>query len=117
MKTEVQKGMTAEGQKIEVDIPNIGRPGCANCAFATVSVDGATNKPAGFQCRRYAPQPGRVAAWPPVRPDDWCDMYTSRGEFAENERARHEAAGVLAMFRDVFDVGKSGPGSPENLNG
>lgn len=118
MKTETHKGMTPTGEKIDVEIPDVGRPGCANCAFAIMSVDGATNKPAGFECRRYAPQPGTIAAWPPVRPDDWCGQYMSRREFHENERTRNEAAGMLAMFRDVFGVGTGGPESGSgNLNG
>lgn len=122
MKTETQKGMTPTGEKVDVEIPDVGRPGCANCAFAIISVDGATNKPEGFECRRYAPQPGVIAAWPTVRPDDWCGQYMGRKEFYENERTRREAAGMLEMFRDVFNVGQGGPGSgsgggPENLNG
>lgn len=114
MKTETQKGMTPSGEKIDVEIPDVGRPGCANCAFAIVSVDGATNQPHGFECRRYAPRPGIVAAWPNVRPDDWCGQYTSRREFHEAENARRQAAGMLALFRDVFDTEKT---PPENLNG
>lgn len=118
MKTETHKGVNPQGEKIDVEIPDVGRPGCANCAFAVMNINGATNKPEGFECRRYAPQPGKIAAWPPVRPDDWCGQYMSRREFAENECARQEAAGMLAMFRDVFGVGMGKPGKgPGNLNG
>lgn len=113
MKNEVQKGMTPDGQKIDVEIPNVGRPGCANCAFAIVSVDGATNAVAGFECRRYAPRPGVIAAWPNVRPDDWCGMYTSREEFRANEQGRRQALGVMRLLQDTFSDPDS---SPEKSN-
>jgi len=110
MKNETQKGMTSEGERIDVEVPNIGRPGCANCAFAILSVDGASNKVAGFECRRYAPRPGQLSAWPDVRPDDWCGQYMSRREFAETESAKRESLGVMRLLRDTFSDPEGGSG-------
>ncbi len=108
-----QTGLTSEGGKVDVDIPELGRPGCANCAFAILTVDGLTNKATAFECRRYAPRPGQLAAWPDVRPDDWCGQHVSRQEMAENERARREAMGAMRLLRDTF----AGDDPPDNLNG
>ena len=107
-------GMMPDGSKVEIDVPKIGRPGCANCAFVILVVDGNANEARAFECRRYAPRPGQIAAWPVVNPADWCGMYCSRQEFAEGERARREAAGAMRLLRDVFDPEKT---PPENLNG
>ncbi len=109
-----QKGMTSTGEKIDVEVPSIGRPGCANCAFAIVTVNGATNNAEGFECRRYAPRPGIVAAWPGVRPDDWCGMYTSREEFHAQEVGRRQAIGAMRLLQDLVDPEKT---PPDNLNG
>lgn len=108
-----QKGIAPDGSAVKVELPEVGRPGCGNCAFAVVVVD-HDMKPQGFECRRYAPQPGRLAVWPVVQPHEWCGMYTSRAEFADSERARREAMGALALLRDTFDPSKT---PPENLNG
>ena len=64
-------GIKPDGGKVEVDIPEVQRPACANCAFAIAQVEAATNKVVSFECRRYAPRPGVIAAWPSVIPDDW----------------------------------------------
>lgn len=108
-----QTGITPTGDKIAVELPEVNRPGCINCAFAIVVMDGPNNV-ASVECRRYAPRPGQIAAWPTVRPDDWCGMHTSREEFAANEVARKQALGAAALLRDLFDPSKT---PPDNLNG
>lgn len=110
-------GIKPDGEKIEVDIPQVGRPACANCAFAIAQVDGASNKVVSIECRRFAPRPGQLAAWPGVLPDDWCGMYMSRGEFAEGERAKREAFGAMRLIRDTFAQLPDGGDEPGNLNG
>lgn len=109
-----QTGMKPDGEKIDVEMPEVSRPACVNCAFAIAQVDGATNKVVAIECRRYAPRPGIIASWPGVSPEDWCGMYMSRPEFHANELAKKQAAGIMRLFGDMADDAKS---PPENLNG
>lgn len=114
MSTETKTGTKPDGGTVSVEMPQVARPACVNCAFAIAQVEGDTNKVVAIECRRYAPRPGVIAAWPGVNPEDWCGMYMSRAEFHANELAKKQAAGVMRLFEDMVADVKN---PPENLNG
>jgi hypothetical protein len=48
---------------------------CSKCNYWIKNAD----KPEGQgDCRRYAPRPGAVAAWPKTPGDAWCGEYKPR---------------------------------------